>query len=152
MMKYSILVLLAASTAAAFFPSWFASAQTTPTMGIPDGYFSHRGTVYARSGGTICGFSRPGHLQIYRTAFPAPTVTVPGISSYRSAGICSVPASFFPYQGTVFYSFGNRRYCGFSDPDSLREYRQYYNSPNVSELSSPPQEFMTYDGTCPPPR
>ena len=151
-MKHPFLVLLAASTVVAAFSPLFAFAQTTPTMSIPDGYFSHRGTTYARSGGTICGFSRPGHLQIYRTAFPAPAVTVPGISSYRSAGTCSVPASFFPYKGTVFYSFGNRSYCGFPDPDLLREYRQYYNSPNVSELSSPPQEFMTYAGACPPPR
>jgi len=150
--KHSFLVLLAASTAAVVFSPLFASAQTTPTMGIADGYFSHRGTVYARSGGTICGFSRPAHLQIYRTVFPASSVTVSGISSYRNMGTCPVPASFFPYKGTVFYSFGNRKYCGFSDPDSLREYRQYYNSPNVLELSSPPKEFMTYDGTCPPPR
>lgn len=148
-MKRTLFSLLAASTTAATLLPTIAFAQT---MGLPDAYFAHRGTIYARSGGTICGFRTPGHLQIYRTALPAPNVDVPGISSYRNAGVCSSPQAYFSYKKTTYFSFGDGRFCGFPNPDSLSEYRQYYKAPNVVGLNSPPEKFMKYVGACPTPQ
>ncbi|MGH2414643.1 MAG: hypothetical protein ACRDEA_13355 [Microcystaceae cyanobacterium] len=130
-----------------------ASAQAQEIkMGVPDGYFVRNGTtVYARSGGAICGFSRPGQLDIYRRVYPAPNVPVPNPGSYQSAGICSTPAAFFTFENTVYYSFGNGKFCGFPTPASLTVYKSFYNRPDVGRIKSKPGEFMSYMGVCPDP-
>lgn len=122
-------------------------------MGIPDGYFARQGSVYARSGGIICGFKKPGHLEIYRKANPpAPSINITNFTSYRYIGHCPTPASYFAHGGSVFYTAGNGKFCGFSNPDELREYQSYYIVAEVGTISTDPKQFMSYLGRCPSPQ
>jgi hypothetical protein len=107
-------------------------SQTMPET--PEGYFAYRGTVYAKAGGTICGFTSPGHLEIYRKAKGGIDLKISAISSYKNAGICPVPRAFFDYKDSGFYSFGDRRFCGFGNPDIQNEYRQSFNAPLVGRI------------------
>lgn len=116
----------------------------------PDGYFAYKGTVYAKAGGTICGFTSPGHLEIYRKARGGRDLTISAISSYKNAGICPKPRAFFDYKDSGFYSLGDGNFCGFSDPDIQNEYRQSFNAPLVGRISSDPNRSMKYLGRCKP--
>ncbi|MFY7806443.1 MAG: hypothetical protein ACOVQ7_23775 [Limnoraphis robusta] len=113
-----------------------------------DGYFAYNGSVYARAGGTICGFRKPGHLDIFRRARPARDVNITAISTYKNIGHCPVPRAFFDFGNSGYFSFGNGGFCGFPSPQVQDEYRQRYNAPLVKRISSDPQEFMKYTGRC----
>lgn len=123
-------------------------SQTMPER--PEGYFAYRGTVYAKAGGTICGFTSPGHLEIYRKAKGGMNLQISAISSYKNAGKCPVPRAFFDYKDSGFYSFGDGRFCGFGNPDIQNEYRQSFNAPLVGRISSDPNRSMKYLGPCKP--
>jgi len=123
-------------------------SQTMPET--PEGYFAYRGTVYAKAGGTICGFTSPGHLEIYRKAKGGRDLKISAISSYKNAGICPVPRAFFDYKDSGFYSFGDGRFCGFANPDIQNEYRERFNAPLVGRISSDPNRSMKYLGQCKP--
>lgn len=127
-------------------------AQRTPTIGIPDGYFVYRNTLYAVSGGSICGFLNPGHAQIFRGNYTAPDKKVTNFSSYRDFGACALPATYFDFNKTVYYSSGDGKVCGFLSQDALNNYRNYYRTTNVGSIKTfPPKEVATNIGECPPP-
>ena len=122
-------------------------------MGIPDGYFARQGSVYAKAGGVICGFKKPGHLEIYRKANPAaPDINITNFTSYRYIGHCPVPAAYFAHGGSVFYTAGDGKFCGFRNPDAYSEYQSYYRVTNAGTISSNPADFMRYMGRCPSPQ
>ena len=123
-------------------------AQTMPER--PDGYFTYKGSVYAKAGGTICGFTSPGHLEIYKRAKGGRDLQISAISSYKNAGRCPSPRAFFDYKNSGFYSFGNATFCGFSDPDIQNEYRGAFSAPLVGRISSDPNRSMKYLGRCKP--
>jgi hypothetical protein len=93
---------------------------------IIDGYFVYKGSVYAKAGGTICAFTSPGHLEIFKKARGGGDLQISAISSYKNAGKCPIPRAFFLYKGSGFYSFGDGKFCGFSDPNIQNEYRQTF--------------------------
>lgn len=121
-------------------------AQTMPET--PEGYFSYRGTIYAKAGGTICGFTSPGHLEIYRRARGGRDLSISAISTYRNAGVCPSARAFFDYKNTGYYSFGDGTFCGFANRDIQNEYRQRFNAPLVGRISSDPTRSMKYLGHC----
>jgi hypothetical protein len=114
-----------------------------------DGYFAYSGTVYAKSGGIICGFRKPGHLEIFRRSIPAPDLKINAISTYNNIGVCPVYRAFFDFGDSGYFSFGNGSFCGFTSAQVQREYRQRYNAPLVKRISTNPGEFMKYTGACP---
>ena len=114
----------------------------------PDGYFAYKGTVYAVAGGTICSFTSPGHLEIYRKVNGGKNLQISAISSYKNAGNCPVPRAFFAYKKSGFYSVGDGQFCGFSDPNIQNEYKQRFNVKNVGVISSDPNRSMKYLGRC----
>jgi hypothetical protein len=145
-LRYVVATVTVFSTISSF--SQPSLAQTMPER--PEGYFAYSGSVYAKAGGIICGFRRPGHLEIYRKVNPAPDLRITAISTYRYAGACPTPRSFFWFGGSGYYSVGNGQYCGFSTPQAREEYLQRFNAPDVGVISTNPRQFMTYINRCRP--
>ena len=123
-------------------------AQTMPET--PEGYFAYKGTVYAKAGGTICGFTSPGHLEIYRRVKGGKDLKISAISTYKYVGACPVPRAFFDYKNSGFYSFGDGQFCGFNNPNIQSEYRERFAAPLVGKISTDPNRSIKYLGLCKP--
>ena len=145
-MKREILCLIAANATTVLLVQQGVLAQTMPEK--PEGYFAHRGTVYAKAGGTICGFKSPSHLEIYRRSKGGRDLSISAISTFKNAGVCPVPRAFFDYKNSGFYSLGDGKFCGFSNPFLQNEYRERFNAPLVGKISTDPARFMKYIGIC----
>ena len=96
-------------------------AQSMPV--VTDGYFWTGKTAFARSSGFTCGFANRGHYEIYRRLRPAKDETQDDPSSFKYLGTCPLPqAIFYDAKKTGYYSFGDGKICGFSNPQMRNTY------------------------------
>ena len=125
-------------------------AGKLPNIGRPDGYFVYKGMIYAKSGGSICGFLTEGHLDIFRGVYPAPDIQINKFSSYKNLGACSVPEAYFNNGVTVFYSYGDGRYCAFLTQEAFDNWQDGHEAKNVNKVGRLPGEpILKNIGQCP---
>ena len=125
-----------------------ALSQVMPEK--PDGYFVYKGTLYAKAGGTICGFTSQVRADIYRRVKGGPDLPITAISTYKNSGECPLPRAFFNYKGTGMYTYDNGKFCKFGNASRWEAYKQRNDVKDVGTLPSDPRNSLSDQGFCKP--
>lgn len=114
------------------------------------GYFDDGGTGFYSNGTSYCGFVSPKHFDFYKQVNQAPTLGRQNPSSFgRNAGVCPLPSGYFDNGTTVFFSAGNKTFCGFPNPQALdSHHRSRPQQPSFGRIDIDPNKFMSYTGVC----
>ena len=114
------------------------------------GYFDDGGTVFYSDGTSYCGFVSPKHFDFYKQVIQVPTLGRQSPSSFgRNNGVCLLPSGYFDNGATVFFSAGNRTFCGFPNPQALDSHkRSRPQQPSFGRIDIDPNKFISYTGVC----
>jgi hypothetical protein len=112
-------------------------------------YFRISATGYFKSNNEVCSFASLGHEQIYQRVVPGTEITVPDMTIYDYSGTCDLPKSIFSDANkTGFYSFGDGRICGFSNPAMKKVYQEKFNPTDAGKISSAVVPPFQWAGNC----
>lgn len=114
------------------------------------GYFDDGATVFYSDGKTHCGFVSGTHLNFYQKVIVVPNLGRQNPNNFGAyTGACTMPKGYFENGGTVYFSVGDRSFCGFPNSEAFDSHKSSHpQEASWGRLDVAPSKFLTYTGVC----